>query len=255
MKRITMEATTDYWSAVTDVPCPCGQGRLRWAEAGYVPGWRECDACGRQYQAEGNAEAPRLELRRGPIRRGRARARRAEEARQDALREQQRMDVRQLLYAVEHALPAEENGRLYHEAGVHGVAGLTGDDLPALREHLRAVQAQIGDINLRAAGPGDIADQIALIRRLRYPEAWAVYARLRSGLPAEIRIIISLDGSTVDLCCLWALGRYPVQIVEARMAALAAMVPDLFQHPVGAQERVAAMMEGPTDEGGRRSGR
>jgi hypothetical protein len=50
-----------YWPAVTDAPCPCG-GVIRWAEAGYVPGWRQCDRCGRHWIATGDAEAPRLEL-------------------------------------------------------------------------------------------------------------------------------------------------------------------------------------------------
>jgi hypothetical protein len=32
-----------YWDSETDVPCPrCGcQGTIRWAEAGYVPGYRD----------------------------------------------------------------------------------------------------------------------------------------------------------------------------------------------------------------------
>ena len=51
----------DYWAAVTDVACPaaCG-GLVRWAEAGYVPGYRICDRCGRHYQAQGTAAAPTL---------------------------------------------------------------------------------------------------------------------------------------------------------------------------------------------------
>ncbi|OFW37671.1 MAG: hypothetical protein A3J29_06260 [Acidobacteria bacterium RIFCSPLOWO2_12_FULL_67_14b] len=52
----------DYWSAVTDVPCPADActGTIRWAEAGYVPGYRICDGCGRHYQADGTAAAPVL---------------------------------------------------------------------------------------------------------------------------------------------------------------------------------------------------
>ena len=50
-----------YWDAVTDVPCPCGHGVIRWAEIGYVPGWRQCDGCGRHWIAMGDHEAPRLE--------------------------------------------------------------------------------------------------------------------------------------------------------------------------------------------------
>jgi hypothetical protein len=51
----------DYWAAVTDVPCPCCDGgTIRWAEAGYVPGYRICDGCGRHFLAGGTAEAPTL---------------------------------------------------------------------------------------------------------------------------------------------------------------------------------------------------
>jgi hypothetical protein len=42
----------DYWASVTDVLCPeCRKGKVRWAEAGYVPGYRICDCCGAHYQA------------------------------------------------------------------------------------------------------------------------------------------------------------------------------------------------------------
>jgi hypothetical protein len=45
----------DYWASVTDVPCPvCGDGTIRWHEAGYVPGSRLCDGCGRFFEAGGS---------------------------------------------------------------------------------------------------------------------------------------------------------------------------------------------------------
>jgi hypothetical protein len=51
----------DYWQAVTDVPCPaCRAGTVRWHEAGYVPGYRCCDGCGREFLAGGTASAPAL---------------------------------------------------------------------------------------------------------------------------------------------------------------------------------------------------
>jgi len=51
----------DYWPAVTDVSCPeCAYGTIRWAEAGYVPGYRVCDGCGRHYVAGGTRETPTL---------------------------------------------------------------------------------------------------------------------------------------------------------------------------------------------------
>jgi hypothetical protein len=52
----------EYWGAVTDVPCPIPacSGTIRWAEAGYVPGYRVCDCCGRAFMAGGNADGPTL---------------------------------------------------------------------------------------------------------------------------------------------------------------------------------------------------
>jgi len=48
---------TDYWANVTDVPCPvCAGGTIRWHEAGYVPGSRLCDCCGRFFQARGSVK-------------------------------------------------------------------------------------------------------------------------------------------------------------------------------------------------------
>ena len=45
----------NYWANVTDVPCPmCKAGTNRLHEAGYVPGSRLCDNCGRYFQAKGS---------------------------------------------------------------------------------------------------------------------------------------------------------------------------------------------------------
>jgi hypothetical protein len=52
----------NYWASVTDIPCPvlgC-MGTIRWAEEGYVPGYRICDGCGRHFLAKGTAAAPTL---------------------------------------------------------------------------------------------------------------------------------------------------------------------------------------------------
>ncbi len=55
-------AGRDYWAVVTDCPCPvCGDGALRWAEAGYVPGYRICSACRRHFLADCRAEYPDAE--------------------------------------------------------------------------------------------------------------------------------------------------------------------------------------------------
>jgi len=51
----------DYWQAVTDVPCPCcADGTIRWAEAGYAPGYRICEDCGRHFLASGTRLSPTL---------------------------------------------------------------------------------------------------------------------------------------------------------------------------------------------------
>jgi hypothetical protein len=57
----------DYWASVTDIPCPAEHctGTIRWAEAGYVPGYRICDGCGRHFLARGRAGNPMLLLCRG----------------------------------------------------------------------------------------------------------------------------------------------------------------------------------------------
>ncbi len=54
-------STIDYWINVTDIICPCCEnGYIRWAEAGYVPGYRICDKCGRHFLARGNIKEPKL---------------------------------------------------------------------------------------------------------------------------------------------------------------------------------------------------
>jgi hypothetical protein len=70
--RMQPSVGPEYWSAVTDVPCPvCPDGVVRWAENGYVPGYRMCDICGRHFLAAGSAEKPLLlrvrYLKRGPM--------------------------------------------------------------------------------------------------------------------------------------------------------------------------------------------
>lgn len=53
----------NYWDSVTDIPCPrCKAGMLRWAEAGYVPGYRICDRCKRHFLAQGNSAMPDVHL-------------------------------------------------------------------------------------------------------------------------------------------------------------------------------------------------
>lgn len=56
-----MPACPNYWAAVTGVICPvCTQGKVQWAEAGHVPGYRICDGCGRHFIASGDLKSPTL---------------------------------------------------------------------------------------------------------------------------------------------------------------------------------------------------
>lgn len=56
------KSAVDAWASVTDVPCPVPKcpGYVRWAEAGYVPGYRICDICRRHYLAWGTTDRPTL---------------------------------------------------------------------------------------------------------------------------------------------------------------------------------------------------
>ena len=51
MQKIAIDKTKIGWDQVTDIPCIIAgcPGLLRWAEAGYVPGYRICDCCGSHY--------------------------------------------------------------------------------------------------------------------------------------------------------------------------------------------------------------
>lgn len=41
---------SNSWAMAKLIPCPiCGSGKMQWAEAGYVPGYRICDFCGRGF--------------------------------------------------------------------------------------------------------------------------------------------------------------------------------------------------------------
>lgn len=53
-------AGADPWRYVTDVACPLEgcTGTIRWAENGYVPGYRICDGCDEHFLAR--PEAPKL---------------------------------------------------------------------------------------------------------------------------------------------------------------------------------------------------
>ena len=51
MNKIAIDKTKIGWDQVTDIPCGVAgcPGLLRWAEAGYVPGYRICECCGSHY--------------------------------------------------------------------------------------------------------------------------------------------------------------------------------------------------------------
>lgn len=58
---VPVQSSDDYWESVTDIPCPCcTSGTIRWAEGGYVPGYRICDKCGRHFLAQGDRKQPTL---------------------------------------------------------------------------------------------------------------------------------------------------------------------------------------------------
>lgn len=51
---LPIKTRRDFWANVTNVRCPaCHEGIIRWHEAGYVPGYRICDSCGRTFLAAG----------------------------------------------------------------------------------------------------------------------------------------------------------------------------------------------------------
>jgi len=53
----------DPWALIAILPCPaCGSGRLVWAEAGNVPGWRVCDGCGREFIAAPRGDVVRIAI-------------------------------------------------------------------------------------------------------------------------------------------------------------------------------------------------
>lgn len=233
-------AGADYWASVTDVPCPCGHGTLRHAEAGHVPGWRECDACGRQYQAAGDAASPTLEPRRGPTVRPSRRAKQAEGVARARAAQERDMRVWSLFYALEGALPAVEGGKTYHAGGVGGetAPSVTGDDLVVLDERARAVAEDIGGV----FHPERIAAGIGELRRRLWPEAMAVYDEIRAALPREIKISVEVDTLRVHLVGVWSVGTYPAEAVRARLADLAARVPDILARPSAARAIVASIL-------------
>ncbi len=51
---LPVKSRRNYWANVTDIHCPaCPDGYIRWHEAGFVPGYRICDGCGRTFLASG----------------------------------------------------------------------------------------------------------------------------------------------------------------------------------------------------------
>ena len=51
---VPQQPGNNRWADVTDIPCPvCHSGIVRWAENGYVPGYRICDQCHRHYISAG----------------------------------------------------------------------------------------------------------------------------------------------------------------------------------------------------------
>lgn len=63
IRAASMPAVDDHsiWPSVTNVPCPwCKTGTIRWAEDGFVPGYRICDGCGQHALVKGTTQRPVL---------------------------------------------------------------------------------------------------------------------------------------------------------------------------------------------------
>ncbi len=219
------------WESVTDVPClfKC-DGTIRWAEAGYVPGYRICDGCGRHY-----------ELRDGTLvangRRDKITVADRQRNAEALARADREHTVWKLIYAVQHALPYGLDGQ-----GPEYDGRISGDDLPALRQVEASVQQTVGTVNIgRADSDTGIAARLANLRAIAYPAAWAVYQEFRAALPTEIHIAVSQDAATIRLCGSWDLGTYDT---DALRAALPSIPRDGWEGALHGRDRMARYVAG-----------
>ena len=201
---MTTQRTIEFagWETITDVPCTykC-EGTLRWAEAGYVPGYRICDGCGRHFSLsdDGTTLAPNG-------RRDRAAAFRADRAR--AIADQE------LHMAVYAAMVAVREGcRLY-------LGTVSWDRHPYYQpERLDELADRVGGPNM----PHGLAALMDGMRRTAYPAAWTAWEALRGIIPAGISIHVYPDGQQVTLIGKWTLGEYLVaELLAPQSSALSA---------------------------------
>lgn len=119
--QTSIETENKGWASITDVGCPfCKVGLLRHAEAGYVPGWRQCDACTAQYL--GDPATGRLVNKRRGKRVTAQRIAAVERARQEAREHQERIDV-----ALGTAAGTRDLAGSYLGADWHHYSGNIGD--------------------------------------------------------------------------------------------------------------------------------
>lgn len=169
-----MQTTIDTaagWASVTDVTCPfCRVGILRWAEAGYVPGWRQCDACTAQYL--GDPATGRLQNKRRGKRVTAQRLAAAQAARQAGIEYLRQIDV-----------------KLGSAAGTRDLGGSwVGPDW-------HYYQGNVGDL-----GPDWLGAYNDAWRAGATPEALAVLDEIGQQMPGCVSLsAISRDGQRVNL--------------------------------------------------------
>jgi hypothetical protein len=211
--------TTHMTGAITDVACPrCQGGIVRWAEHGYVPGWRICDLCEAHYL--GDPATGRLALRQRGRRVTDARRRSVAAARAAAAEAETRADRRMGSEAGRRDLAGSYHGRAWHAwldrlyapstewhaayteawragatAEARAVLDELGEALPAAGiAVLRAIRRDggavvIGDVVLyRSCGTGEVPTsglRAALASGARWPHAAALASAARETLPDE----------------------------------------------------------------------
>lgn len=181
-------ATTTYgggWPGVTDVPCPrgCG-GTLRWAEAGYVPGYRICDLCEARYL--GDPASGRLTRQPGRARRVTAARRRDRQALLDAAR---RAQARCLAHVYGDVLErADRRGTA--AGGSHGACLVIGEISRALSAY---AEEGFADDPFCAAAEARYAAELAEAARI---EA-VIAAHRRSDWPPAVVECLTDDAAMI----------------------------------------------------------
>lgn len=142
----------DY-ATITDIPCRVAHcpGLLRWAEAGYVPGYRICDCCGSHYAVVGDALKIHRRRRPSPAKIARMHGIRTAAARaQDAADDRAAMDEAARMTARWNE-PADAPSVGVHGPGSVDVAPYYGDATVArLPEDYQALIARAAELTRMA---------------------------------------------------------------------------------------------------------